>query len=65
MDADLAQRVVGPLFERITAKLDGVQLAFMTAVAADRECVRGRADPLMNLSLALSRWAASEAAAQG
>ena len=63
--AEFAQRVMGPLFKNLKAKLDGIQLAFKTALAANREFERGRADPLMNLSLALSRRAASEAAAQG
>ena len=63
--ADLARRVMGSLFENLKANLDGIQLAFKTAMAANREFERGKADPLVNLSLALSRRAASEAAARG
>lgn len=59
--ADLAERVMGEVHDRVNAKLEGVRLAYKTAVAADREFVRGKADPLMNLSLALSRQAAAEA----
>ncbi len=51
--------------KRVKALLDGIQLAHKTAVAADREFVRGRADGLVNLSLALSRRATAEAAGQG
>jgi len=47
----------------VHTKLEGVQLAFKSAFAADREFVRGRADPLMNLSLALSEKAIAEAEA--
>ena len=43
------------------AKLEGVQLAYKSAVAADREFVRGKADGITNLSLALSRQAIAEA----
>lgn len=53
--ADLAGRVIGPPWERMNRKLEGVKLAYNTAVAADREFVRGRSDSLTNLSLALSR----------
>jgi hypothetical protein len=56
-----AERVIGPLWERVHTKLEGVQLAFKSALAADREFVRGRADPLMNLSLALSQKAIADA----
>lgn len=58
-----AERVIGPTWERVNAKLEGVQLAFKSALAADREFVRGKADPLMNLSLALSQKAIAEAEA--
>lgn len=43
------------------ALLDGIQLAYKTALAADREFTRGRADPLMNLSNTLARNAVAEA----
>lgn len=57
-----AERVVGEVWKRITAKLEGVQLAYKSALAADREFVRGKADGITNLSLALSRQAIDEAA---
>lgn len=56
-----ATRVLGEEHKRVTALLDGIQLAHKSAVAADREFVRGRADGLTNLSLALSRRAVVEA----
>lgn len=62
--ADFATRVMGEVHGRVAAKLEGVRLAYKTAVAADREFARGKADPLTNLSLALSRQAAAEAAGE-
>lgn len=59
-----AERVVGEVWKRMTAKLEGVQLAYKSAVAADREFVRGKADGITNLSLALSRQAIDEAEAE-
>lgn len=56
-----AQRVIGPEHARVKALLDGIQLAYKTALAADREFTRGRADPLMNLSNTLARNAVAEA----
>ena len=56
-----AERVIGPSWDRVNTKLEGVQLSFKSALAADREFVRGQADPLMNLSLALSQKAMAEA----
>ena len=56
-----AERVIGPIWDRVNTKLEGVQLSFKSALAADREFVRGQADPLMNLSLALSQKAMAEA----
>lgn len=58
-----AERVMGEVWKRANTKLEGVQLAYKTAVAADREFVRGKADGITNLSLALSRMAMHEAAA--
>ncbi len=63
--ADLATRIVGEVWKRISAKLDGVQLAHKSAVAADREFVRGKADPIASLSLQLSQRAIDEAAGEG
>lgn len=57
-----AERVVGEAWKRMTAKLEGVQLAYKSTVAADREFVRGKADGITNLSLPLSRQAIDEAA---
>ena len=56
-----AERLLGEVWKRMTAKLEGVQLAYKSAVAADREFVRGKADGITNLSLALSRQAIAEA----
>lgn len=58
----LAERMLGEVWKRMTAKLEGVQLAYKSALAADREFVRGKADGITNLSLALSRQAIDEAA---
>ncbi len=44
------------------AKLKAVQLAERTARVANAELVRGRADPIMNLSNQLARRAVAEAA---
>ncbi|MGD9709129.1 MAG: hypothetical protein AB7U65_04845 [Halothiobacillaceae bacterium] len=57
----LAERMLGEVWKRMTAKLEGVQLAYKSAVAADREFVRGKADGITNLSLALSRQAITDA----
>lgn len=45
----LAERMLGEVWKRMTAKLEGVQLAYKSAVAADREKVERPA-------LAISRW---------
>lgn len=58
----IAKRVVGEVWKRMTAKLEGVQHAYKSALAADREFVRGKADGITSLSLALSRQAIDEAA---
>lgn len=49
-----AERLLGDIWKRMAAKLEGVQLAYKSAVAADREFVRGKADGITNLSLALA-----------
>lgn len=59
-----SERLLGEVWKRMTAKLEGVQLAYKSAVAADREFVRGKADGMINLSLALSRQAIAEAEAE-
>lgn len=53
--------MLGEVWKRMTAKLEGVQLAYESAVAADREFVRSKADGITNLSLALSRQVIAEA----
>lgn len=57
-----AERIVGEVWKRLNAKLAGAQLAYKSAVAADREFVRGKASALTNISLALSQKATAEAA---
>ena len=59
--ADFAKRVIGDQFDQANRKLEGVQLAYKTAFAADLEFNRGAPDPLTNISLALARRAANEA----
>jgi len=54
--------VFGAQHAEIVAKLKGVILAYESALAADREFVRGQADPITNLSLALAEKAIAEAA---
>lgn len=58
---DFARRIFGDEHKRVSAKLTGVQLAYRTATAADREFVRGKANPLTNLSNQLARRAVAEA----
>jgi len=53
--ADFAARVVGITHADIMRKLGAVELAFKSAFAAEREFVRGKPDPLTNVSLALAR----------
>jgi len=60
-----AERLLGEVWKRMTAKLEGVQLAYKSALAADRKFVRGKADPIANLSLQLSQRAIDEAAGEG
>lgn len=55
-------RVIGEVWKRLNAKLQGIELAYKTAVAANREFVRGKVDARTNLSLALSKQAVAEAA---
>lgn len=52
---DFAARMVGEKHSEIARKLAEVQLAFKTAFAAEREFVRGKPDPLTNISLAVAR----------
>lgn len=59
--AEFAGRVWGAQHAEITHALNGVMHAYKTALAADREFVRGKGDALTNLSLALSRRAIDEA----
>lgn len=59
--ADFAERVIGPIWKQVNTKLKSVKVAFQTAINANREFVRGRADPLSNLSNALAKRAIAEA----
>ena len=58
---DFAERVWGRQHAAVTAKLKGAILAERTARAADNEFVRGKADPLVNLSNQLAARAIAEA----
>ena len=60
--AEFAQRVMGPVFDEANRKLEGVRLAYRTAIAADLEFQRGAPSTLTNISLGLSRRAAAQAA---
>jgi hypothetical protein len=60
---DFAERVMGGVWARVNNKLQGVQLAFNTAMAANREFVRGKADPIANVGIALAQKAIDEALA--
>jgi hypothetical protein len=61
--ADFAGRVWGAQHAELTNALNGVIVAYKTALAADREFVRGKGDALTNLSLSLARRAIDEATA--
>lgn len=59
--SEFAERVWSAQHAEVTAKLKGVIHAYKSAMAADREFARGKADPLTNLSLALSQRSIDEA----
>lgn len=59
--ADFAERVWGPQHAEVNRKLKGVILAYKTALAANNEFVRGRADTLTSLSLQLAKRSIDEA----
>lgn len=59
--SEFAERVIGPTWKRVHTKLEAVQVSFQTAINANREFVRGRADPVSNLSNALAKKAITEA----
>ncbi|RAO78055.1 hypothetical protein CA260_09570 [Dyella jiangningensis] len=63
--ADFAERIWGRQHAEVTAKLKGVIHAERTARAADNEFVRGKADPLVNLSNQLAARAIAEATPEG
>ncbi len=44
---DLAARLFGAEYKKVSTQLAGIQLALKTATAANREFVRGKADPLI------------------
>lgn len=58
---EFAQQMWGKQHDEVNAKLKGVIHAYKSAVAADREFARGKADPLTNLSLAISSKAIAQA----
>ena len=60
--AAFAGKVWGAQHAEVMGKLKGVRLAERTARAANDEFVRGRADPIMNLSNHLAARAIAEAA---
>ena len=62
--ADFAERMWGAQHAEVTAKLKGAILAERTARAADDEFVRGKADPLVNLSNQLAARAIAEASGE-
>lgn len=62
--AAFAERVWGAQHAEVTAKLKGVLLAERTARAADDEFVRGKADPIANLSNQLAARAIAEASGE-
>jgi len=53
------------LLALVSTQLAGIQLAFKTATAANREFVRDKADPIMNLSNQLAARAIAEASDEG
>lgn len=62
--AAFAERVCGAQHAEVTAKLKGVLLAERTALAANDELVRGKADPIANLSNQLAARAIAEASGE-
>lgn len=59
--SEFAAAVMGKQHTEVTRQLKGVIVAFNSAMAADREFERGRADPLRNVSLALARRSLAQA----
>ena len=62
--AAFAERVWGAQHAEVTAKLKGVLLAERTARAANDQFVRGKADPIANLSNQLAARAIAEASGE-
>jgi hypothetical protein len=62
--AAFAERVWGAPRAKLIAKLKGVLLAERTTRAANNEFVRGKADPIANLSNQLAGWAIAEASSE-
>ena len=62
--AAFAERMWGAQHTEVTAKLKGVLLAERTAHAANDEFVRGKADPIANLSNQLAARAIAEASSE-
>lgn len=61
---EFAERMWGAQHAEVTTKLKGAILAERTARAADDEFVRGKADPLVNLSNQLAARAIAEASGE-
>jgi len=57
---DLALRVMGDQFKDVSDKLHAVLMAYKTAQAADLEFIRGKPDPITNISLALGGLAEAQ-----
>lgn len=62
--ASFAERVVGKQWLKLNKIMNGVQLAYETAFAANKEFERGKADPIANISIALSQRAIEESEAK-
>lgn len=62
---DLAARLFGAEYKKVSTQLAGIQIALKTAIAVNREFVRGKADPLTNLSNQLAARAIAEARDEG
>lgn len=60
--AELAERVIGPLFKDVGRKLTTVQLAYRDALAADLEWNRGGPNPTARIASYLAHRALTEPA---
>ena len=62
--ADLAERMIGPLFKDVDKKLKAVQLAYGDALAADQEFTRGGPPPTARIASYLAHRALEEPSSQ-